>query len=298
MTAIDTTRESWLAWRRTGIGASDIAGVLGIARWSSPFSVWADKLGILPDEDLGDDDPREFGRRAEAMIGPWFTDKTGLELGGEQMWLTHPEQPWLKATVDAIVGDFPGLGPVEFKTDIGRPWEAIPDDYAAQGQHQMLVGGWDRMWFAVLHGRRFRVYELARDQADCDLIEATAREFWHEHVLAKVPPPVDGSDATAAALKALYPVAEPGKTVELGLPLAGLLLDLRGNKAAARSWEKAADADANRVRQLMADAEVGLIDGKQAVTLRAQTRKTTCKHCGAVDESAPFRVLRVGKDHQ
>ena len=56
-----TDRAEWLAWRRSGIGASDVAGILGISPWASPFTVWADKLGLLPDEDLDDDDPREFG---------------------------------------------------------------------------------------------------------------------------------------------------------------------------------------------------------------------------------------------
>lgn len=308
MSTATEARAEWLAWRRTGIGASDIAALLGLSPWASPFSVWVDKLGLLPDEDLDDDDPREFGRRAEAMVGPWFRDRTGLELAGEQLWLTHPEQPWLKATPDAVVvegggdtfydwsGDFPALGPLEIKTDMGRPWPTIPEHYQAQGQQQMLVGGWDRMWFAVLHGRRFRVYELERDAADCDLIETTAREFWHEHVLAKVPPPVDGSDATAAALKALYPVAEAGKTVEFSDAQAAQLRYLANAKQDEAAATERVKNWTNRVRQMLGDAEIGTFNGKQIVTLRSQTRETTCKHCGAVDESAPFRVLRPSKE--
>ena len=66
MTTVDT-RAEWLRWRRSGIGASDIAALLGISPWASPFSVWADKLGLLPDEELDDDDVREFGRRLDAL---------------------------------------------------------------------------------------------------------------------------------------------------------------------------------------------------------------------------------------
>lgn len=37
-------RAEWLQWRRGGLGGSDIAGVLGLSPWSSPWSVWADKV--------------------------------------------------------------------------------------------------------------------------------------------------------------------------------------------------------------------------------------------------------------
>ena len=52
------------------------------------------------------------------------------------------------------------------------------------------------------------------------------------------------------------------------------------------------DDDCKKLRALLGDAYAGTIDGRQVVTLGTQTRKTTCQHCGAVDESAPFRVLR------
>lgn len=308
-----TDRQAWLEWRRTGIGASDIGALLGISPWASAWSVWAEKLGLLPDDQLDDDDPREFGRRAEAMVGPWFTDKTGLAVVGEQMWLSHPAEPWMRATPDAIVvdgerGPLPGLhglrfgdegwsladalGGLEIKATNDRPWSTIPEHYQAQGQWQMAVTGWERVWFAVLHYRRLRVYELARDQADIDYMTERARAFWHEHVLTGQPPEVDGSDATAHVLAVLYPEADKGATVELGLEGAELLEALADAKADAKAAEARAKHAGNELRALLGEAYAGTIDGRPAVTLGTQTRKTTCQHCGAVDESAPFRVLR------
>jgi putative phage-type endonuclease len=310
-------RAEWLSWRRSGIGASDVAAVLGISPWASPFTVWVDKLGLLPDEDLDDDDPREFGRRAETMIAPWFTDKTGLEVAGEQTRLTSGENPWMLATLDGMVYEFNTmaknwresdvyppqfvesalcLGPLEIKTDNGRPWDEIPAHYQCQGQWQMAVGGWDRMWFAVLHGRRFRIYELERDQADIDLMKERALDFWVSNVMAQVPPTVDGSEATEAVLRALYPDADPGKTVELGDHGAGLLRHLATEKRIAKATDKVIKEDTNQLRSLIGDAYQGVVHGRRAVTLATQTRKTTCRHCGAVDESAPFRVLRPTKE--
>ena len=304
MTAVDTARAEWLAWRRGGIGASDIAGILGISPWASPFSVWADKMGLLPDDELDDDDPREFGRRAEAMVGPWFMDRTGFFLVGEQMWLTSKDKPWMLATPDALVADLDTifeadgscppddvLGPLEIKTDFGKPWDEIPAHYQAQGQWQMAVGGWDRMWFAVLHGRRFRTYELERDQADIDMMTERAGDWWVNHVVAQRPPEIDSSEATAAAIAAIYPETTKGKTADLD-HVAGALDMLAEAKADAKDADARETAAKSVLAWALKDAEIGMVAGVEVCTYKAQTRKSTCTHCGAVDESAPFRVLR------
>jgi putative phage-type endonuclease len=303
------SRAEWLRWRRSGIGASDLPAILGISPWASPFSVWADKLGLLPDDDLDDDDPREFGRRAEVMVAPWFADRTGLALASEQLWLTNPDEPWMLATPDAMVVTMPeerlldtfgprpdlALGGLEIKTDYGKPWDEIPAHYQAQGQWQMAVAGWPKVWFAVLHGRRFRVYDLERDQADIDLMVQRASSFWHDHVLAGVPPPIDGSEATAAAIAAIYPTTTKGETADLD-NVAGAFTMLAQAKADRKDAEAREAAASAVIRWAMTDAEQGQVRGAPACTLKSQTRKQTCTHCGATDESAPFRVLRPTKE--
>lgn len=297
MTVTTTSeRAEWLAWRRGGIGASDIAGILGLSPWSSPWSVWADKTGLLPDDDQ-DNEYMEFGRRAEAMIGPWFTDRTGLLLAGEQTWLTSKVHPWMLATPDGFVlppdadSMADALGGFEAKTTSDAPWDTIPAHYQAQGQWQMAVGGWDRVWFGVLHGRRFRTYVLERDQADIEYMTERAGDFWMNHVVAGIPPEVDGSEATAKAMAAIYPTATKGKAVDID-HVAGALEMLAEAKADVKAAEERESAAKSVLAWALKDAESGLVAGNEVCTYKAQTRKTTCQHCGAVDESAPFRVLR------
>lgn len=207
-------RAAWLAWRRGGLGASDVAGVLGISPWASPYSVWADKTD--PDPPVEDDDvPEEIeaGIMLEPAIGPWFARRTGLVVAGEQTWCTHPEIGWALATVDGLVFESPAsltgdaLGTVEIKvsSDPVRDWrdDGVPAYYQAQAQWQMFVTGVERTWFAVLHtdrGPRFRVYELQRDEADLDVIVERCTAFWHDHVLAEVAPAADAHRATSKAL--------------------------------------------------------------------------------------------------
>lgn len=33
-----TTRAEWLSKRRTGIGGSDIAAIMGLSKWATPYS--------------------------------------------------------------------------------------------------------------------------------------------------------------------------------------------------------------------------------------------------------------------
>ena len=98
-------RTDWLAWRRSGIGASDVAGILGLSPWASPFSVWASKIDDQADDH--DNDAMEFGRRAEVMVAPWFADRTGLTVAGEQARCTHRDDTWKLCTVDGFVLDGP-----------------------------------------------------------------------------------------------------------------------------------------------------------------------------------------------
>ena len=305
-------RPAWLEWRREGVGASDVAAILGISPWASPWTVWADKTGLLPPSP--DNETFEFGRWAELMLGPWFTDKTNLYLIGQQARAEHPDQARHRTTLDGVVveweavddlerhSDTPGLlldhalGTGEIKTDFnGTPWQAIPAHYQTQGQWQLHVTGLDRVWFIVLHGRRMRTYTLERNQDDIDFMVDKVDDFWDRHVVTQSPPDIDSSEATARALAAVYPKADKAGSVELTTDQATALIDYRFGKADEKAGKARARTASNILRAAAGDAYELTVNGERVVTLGSQTKKTTCKHCGVVDESNPFRVLRPSK---
>ncbi len=304
MTATDTdARADWLAWRRQGIGASDVPAILGLSRWASPWSTWADKVGLLPpDDDQGD--YAEFGHWAELMVGPWFAHRTGLAVAGEQMQVEHPEHPWRRCTIDGLVFDAApaepdiadALGLLQVKTrEPGRRWDELPPDIAAQERWEMHVTGLPKAWVAVLHGRRLEHYELDTDPDDSAFIVEEVTRFWEGHVLTGNPPPLDDHVATEAALATIYPRHTPKSSVDID-DVAGavaMLREAKARKAQAQADERAAGAV---IRWRMKDTYEGLVGGERAVTLGSSTRKTTCRHCGATDESDPFRTLRIPKE--
>lgn len=295
-----TDDQAWRSWRGKGLGASDIGALLGLSNWSSPYSLWCEKLGLLPPSP--ETQRQRIGKRMEAVLAAEFQDETGLRLAGEQTWLTAKDWPIARCTIDAAVVPPPApgvpveltdwLGPLEMKTSGMRKWDEIPPVYLAQIQWQMYVMGADRGWFFVMFSNwTTQPFEVERDQDDIDFMVARAREFWHL-VETGTMPDIDGSEATANAIARLHPTHIEGRTVDLshlGAHVAHML-DLKAE--AKRLTDEAKELD-NQVRAAIGDAEIAEIDGRPAFTYRQQAgAKRTCAACGHTTQGEPFRVLR------
>lgn len=322
-------RTEWLERRRAGIGGSDVAGILGLSPWSSPWSVWADKVGLVSGDKVGTDqmtDAMEFGQRAEPMMAGYFEDRTGLILAGEQMELQHPDNSWMRCTVDGLVYDdnipsdeidrfMPAvefatvgdgcLGVHEIKTtsSSASEWEnSIPAHYQCQAQWSLAVSGLERVWFSVLHlafGRpKYAVYELERDQADIDLIVKKCRAFWHDCVLTGNPPEPDAHPATTAAINAAWPDAD-GQMDEDD-QVRFLLDSIREIDDWKEKYRAEGDHLRNQLRALMRDnTEVVDGNGRPLITFRHETRTlidavaVRKEHGDKFDTTSTNRILRI-----
>lgn len=307
MTAVDTTRADWLAWRRDGIGGSDIAAILGLSPWASPWSVWADKAGLLPPEP--DNEAMAAGRWLEAAIGPWFAHETGLVVAGEQTMVTHPAHPWARCTVDGFVGHtqrqidlLNAEGVIEIKvTGPGRRWDGPPPHYVAQVQWQLACTGYDRAWLTVLMGRRLDIHEITRDDDDIAFMLARADDFWHDHVVTGTPPATDGHDATLRAIAAVHPGHVEGQAVEADDVLRRTIDYWRAAKAAEKDAAAEVALHAAAITAALGDAEELTVDGQRAVSWRAQSARRldakalTAAHpdiAAGFTRETTYRVLR------
>lgn len=257
-------RSEWLAWRRTGLTATDAAAMLGLSPWTSAWAVWASKVGLSTD-DIEVTDAMEFGTRAESMLADWFHDRTGLYVFGEQTWCTSKSEPHMLATVDGFVGESESsmlddaLGGFEIKTtaDTADAWDQqIPYHVLAQVQWQMAVTGMPRTYLATLHlGFRvaFRVRVVERDEVDIETLTKAGRAMWFDHVLTGRHPEVDGTDSTTEALKAAYPgdvALEPVVAPELRSSLDRI----KANKERIKTCEEVIEAERNKLRAAMGDS--------------------------------------------
>lgn len=271
-------RAAWHAQRATGIGGSDIAAILGLSEWSGPYGVWAEKVGEV-EPDLEQTELMEFGHRAEALFGGYMLDRTGLHVLHEQAMLTHPEFPMFRCSLDGAIAEAPGaelgdcLGIFEGKTTDGREWgtDGIPIGYRCQGQWNMLVAGLPHCWFGVLHGRRFRVYEMDADREDQAYMRAEALKFWRDHVEARVAPRVDATRGTTDAIRRRWSMPTVDDEVALE-GLASELHELAQLRESITGLEKRKTFLTNRVCEAMGNATEAIVEGRLAATWRRQTR--------------------------
>jgi putative phage-type endonuclease len=276
MTAADT---EWRAWRSRGIGASEVAGILGISPWQTPYSVWQSKVNGGTSGTGGNAESMRWGQLLEHAILAELERRLDLHVAGEQTWCTHRAHPWAIATVDAFFGESPefaiadALGVVEVKTTSEPRWDEVPAHYAAQVQWQLEVTDLDHAWVACLHnGRRLSLWPIERDRdVGAGLLEVV-EDFWTRSVQGGEPPPVDGRPATSAALAARYADTEPDLVADLSA-VAPELDTLRLLRAEIDMLTEEKDRLENVVKQAMGPAVVGELDSVRAVTWKPSTSK-------------------------
>jgi putative phage-type endonuclease len=264
-------RPVWLAERRNGIGSSDIAALLGLSPYASPYSVWADKL-TAKDEPEPTDGPMYWGTVLEEPIALHFARRNDAKIRRHGL-IAHPYHDWARATPDRIarVPDM-APGPVEIKKVHDRArdeWSGDTDDpdakeaaappaYVAQLQWQLGIGGWSGGWLAgLVGGSWFHQVRFEFDPMLFDDMLAVADPFWNINVLGGIPPAIDGHRATTAALKSLE--ANPGESRILDVsevaPILAERQQVRDELAAAKERSDRVD---NQLRALIGNAEVAV----------------------------------------
>lgn len=229
------TREEWLESRRNGIGGSDASAILGVNPYSTPLTVYMDKIGEGKEEETNE--AMRQGTDLEPYVAERFMDETGLKVKKCNRILQHPDYPWMLANIDRqIVGMNAGLeckttSPYsKFKFDEGE----INPHYYWQCMHYMAVTGAEKWYVAVLVlGKAFHVFEIARDEDAIHTLIEAERDFWVDHVLTREPPLPTGTEADGEALNALYPAAEV-EDAAMDLGRLDDLLNLRGMKVEQR----------------------------------------------------------------
>jgi putative phage-type endonuclease len=183
---------AWELERRTSLGASEVPAVLGLSPYATPLDVYRAKYGggRAIDEELA-----FIGHAEEVVIGRWL-QKFRRELGviRRGFMARSLEAPWLSCTFDRFVVKRRVWTPVQMKTAhqyAGDEWEeGVPLAVQAQIQTELFVGGFELGYaVAFVGGRRFHLHPVARDEEWIrEILIPQTRAFWHEHVLAGVPP--------------------------------------------------------------------------------------------------------------
>jgi putative phage-type endonuclease len=194
--------------RRTGIGGSDIAAIMGENDYKSPVQVWREKvLGII-------DEPKnpailELGIFLEDFVARKYAEKEGLTL--HQVFRRNkifrlPRNPIILGHIDREIRLQGGNGVLECKA-LGRftyrkmVSDGLPMMYYLQLQHYMLVTGYRWGAFAILNRDtgEFISFRVEAEALIAAAIENACRDFWGNYVIPKIEPPESNSKESGVA---------------------------------------------------------------------------------------------------
>ena len=202
----DGDREAWLEVRRHGIGGSDVAAMMGLSPYRTPYETWAEKSGLIESPDISDKPSVMWGNILEPVIGDHYKslhpDRTVKRLNAV---CRSKERPWAQASLDYEVKDPDlGWGILEIKTAGARSadqWdEGVPLYYLTQVTHYMSVTGRPFADVAVLiGGNDYREYRVMRDEDDIRAVDEAVDAFW-KRVENGDAPDVGGSVTESQAL--------------------------------------------------------------------------------------------------
>lgn len=265
-------RAEWLELRRTGIGGSDAAAIVGLSPWATPYTVYMDKQGLLPEKE--DTEAMRQGQDLEEYVARRFMEQTGKKVRRCNYMIRNLRHSFALADIDFRVAcENAGL---ECKTtstlDLKQFHGAeFPERYYAQCVHYLAVTGADRWYLAVLVlGRGFFVFTLERDEAEIAALMDAERQFW-QRVQERNPPDVSGQDADTDALGAVW-ADSSDESIDL-FDMEHLFRELRSLDEALSITQGLKNKAVNEIKARMKTASSGSC-GPYSCTWKTQQRRS------------------------
>ena len=276
-------REQWLQIRRGYLGGSDAGAVIGMNKYGSAVSVWAEKTGKAPE--FGGNTATNVGTYLEDLVAKLFMEETGKTVRRLKFTIVNPAYPFACANIDREVLCEDAILECKTTTNIGniskmRSGEC-PDQWYAQVTHYMAVTGAKKAYLAALeNNQKLHIFEIERDEDEINALMEAERAFWEDYVIGDKMPTADGSDATSETIKRLFPV-DDGESMDLS-EFDGDLIRRDAISRQIKDLEKEVDEIDNRIKAEMKDCSTG-DSGRFSVSWKTQTRSKFDKDRLAAD---------------
>lgn len=294
-----TERSAFLAARKTGIGGSDSAAILGLSKHKTALDVWLDKTG-QSDED-SDNEAMYWGRALEEPILKRYSEDTGRSIAKKAM-VRDAIQLFVVANLDGVSYESKDGIPcnprvVEAKTASNRDeWgeegtDQIPIPYLLQVQHYMMVTGLPLADIPVLFNRsKFAIFTVRADQDLHDMMRERYAKFW-DCVLTQTPPELSGH----SDIVKLYGRSSCSESVEATEEVAEALSKLRDRRLELRSCEEEIERLQGIVMQHMGNADTLTVGGSVVVTWKSTKPRVTLDS-KALKEKYPTIYAELSKE--
>lgn len=271
---ISNNKEEFRAARSVGIGSSEIAAVLGIDPYCTPYQLWCKKTGR--GEDFSGNKYTEAGTRLEKVVVEYFQDRTGAQvLPGFEGDVTffHPDFPHVLATPDRPYHRDGIGGLLECKTTQKNiDPDFIPEYWFCQNQYQAaiinasphaeLVQECAIAW--LFRGLDFNYHLFDYDPDFGQYLIEQADTFWTKYVITDTPPEY----TRAVDVEKAHGRHTPGKVIEATDELLQEWEKLVAVRDRIRILQEEEDAIKERFKLIMKDAEAVTYFEETLVTWR------------------------------
>lgn len=213
-------RAEWLEARTQGIGASEVATVVGLNPWETPYQLWRRKMGIDAPQD--ENFAMKAGHYLEDAVARFFADESGREVirnSANDFMFVRTDKPFIRVSPDRTFW-LPGMpknddnkGILECKTTQKKiDPDDLPKHWFCQVQMNLGVAGYEHGSLAWLTaGCDFGYRDIDFDPDFYGWLCEEVERFWVDNILGKKEP-----DAVSAAdVVAKYATHTEGKTVEV-----------------------------------------------------------------------------------
>ena len=192
------SREEWLEIRKSGIGSSEVATIVGLNPWETPYQLWRRKVGI--DEPKPENAAMRYGHHLEDAVSRMWHDSTGREIIKRSAidWIIRDnDRPYLQVSPDRTywLGDSRSpeeKGILEIKTTRMKvdPTD-LPKYWFCQIQYQLGVAGYKEgslAWLSAGQGFDFGYVDLKFIPDFYEFLIDAVSKFWTDNILGKQEP--------------------------------------------------------------------------------------------------------------
>jgi len=261
------------AARAKGIGASELAAVLGLDPYRTPLDVWMEKTGRKP-QFMGNEATFR-GNALEDAVGAYMQRELGndwKQIQGGQF--VHPEFPVIRCNPDRLykhVQTGEKIGG-ELKTtiehvqieDLQDPENPKKVPWLFQCQWCMITTGctrWELGWMGAFFN--YKQVTINYDEAFAKTLIRIALDWWERHIIQDIQPePINAADAAT-----LWP-KDDGNWFEASAMLTETITEYANAKAQERQWKATADALADRIKLAFGPSMVATSGGERIASYK------------------------------
>ena len=194
-------REQWLSWRRTHLTATDTSKIMGLSHWGTPLDVYNDKMGLSPEKPMNA--AMKAGVENEPIARKLMSKEYGFEF--EAGCFESGDLAYSGASLDAITKDGKKGGEIKCvgaKTFGNALIGEIDESYRVQCQKQMYIADLQEwiLYFMLVDPNAQPEEQntigilIERDDKFIKKMLTAEKNFWFNHILPKIPPPLTNKD--------------------------------------------------------------------------------------------------------